>query len=733
MKFVHYLFPVGAFIIGSVSLCITPSPVESESRELARRSTSLSSIRGSSKTCSRPLHIAELRTQKQAILAKRTTDEESPKNDKQEALARKGPIIYTSKQLADFREEYNAAQRASDTFRKNVQKAKDAGRKVAQADLDELSRLSAVTLQRRLVLIRARQGKPLDRRTSVTRQEVASLVQDPEIQQAAKSGIYDVQQLAEYKRNYLDALTRYRSKQKKMAKIAKEREISEAEKAALADIQRDYKLQRKIWDRVRKGYPVEGEVDHPKKSIDVLIKSPMLLEAAQSSGYSVEELAEARRSYLDAYNAARTLRNELSRVQEITDEQKTRLQTLFEAVNYQKRRFERMSKGRSADGDAALPHHDLTFLRKDAEIQRIAQLGGYSVEEVAVQKRAYLDAMYPYRDATLYITAVKKNGGTLTVEEEERFVKIDHVFQLQKTGWNRMKKGHRADPASSPAPKLGRLAADVATLRGKAGDDEIAYYYSSQQIAMYDQRFLDALDNLHDFKAQISIAEQSGRPITKAEDDELNRLLEIYVQQRTEWLRVRQGLYVDSLGNVGKAVTYTAKEIQDYSQQHLDALRILRSAERQLAAAAEAGHPPTPDDEARIRALRDDFNLKKTTWRRARKGNPVERVLYTPRARSVAQSTSSPETQPGSQAPPNKAKADAETDAQAVPETNPSTNQPLQMAGHHLLAPFLSSASHFLQRLGRQWRAMPWTRYLAKPRLNMVKPAELLRAEPALL
>ncbi|KAI9825170.1 MAG: hypothetical protein M1826_007095 [Phylliscum demangeonii] len=35
-------------------------------------------------------------------------------------------------------------------------------------------------------------------------------------------------------------------------------------------------------------------------------------------------------------------------------------------------------------------------------------------------------------------------------------------------------------------------------------------------------------------------------------------------------------------------------------------------------------------------------------------------------------------------------------------------------------------------RLSRQWRAMPWTRYLTTPRFEMVKPADLLRAEPAI-
>ncbi|KAI9812527.1 MAG: hypothetical protein M1826_002817 [Phylliscum demangeonii] len=73
--------------------------------------------------------------------------------------------------------------------------------------------------------------------------------------------------------------------------------------------------------------------------------------------------------------------------------------------------------------------------------------------------------------------------------------------------------------------------------------------------------------------------------------------------------------------------------------------------------------------------------------------------------------------------------------SQASPtkEDPSTTHAPLQMSGPgRLLAPFLSSASHVLQGLGRQWRAMPWTRYLAEPRFNRVTPAELLRTEHAL-
>ncbi|KAI9824660.1 MAG: hypothetical protein M1826_007299 [Phylliscum demangeonii] len=736
MKFFHYLFHVGAFILGSTSLYIPPGQTEDQSGELARPGTPSTPTSGPTKNNSWPSHVAERRIQKQSILARRTTDEDRPnsQNVNQGINARKGPVTYTSEKLAQFREEYNAAKKASDILRRKVQRAKDAGLEVSSDDINELSRLSTVAYQQRLVFYRARKGKPLDRRTSVTRLDVTSLEQDPEVLQAVKFGVYTAQQLAEYKRSFLDALTEFRSKKNQLRRIAKVREISEAEEEALSDLQSAYNLQKRTWDRARKGNPTGGEVVRPKISIDALLENPKLQQAAQSSGYSVRELAEAKRSYLNAYSAARSFTKELEAVQKvrpITDGEDTQLQTLREAVKLQKRRFDRMCRGRVADDDAAPPRRDRSFLRKDGDIQTIAQVGGYSVEQVTMQKRAYLDALYVYREATKSISAVKKRSGILTPNQEDHFLKIDKAYQLHKTRWDRMNKGEQVNLVNQPDPEPGYLAKIVVALRRNAQADEIPYSYTPEQITMYDQRYLDALQKLHAFQHQISLAERSGRPIALDEEDELKRLLGICDQLWMEWARVRQGLYVDSVGDDGGPVMYTTREIQGYNQLHLDALRKLRAAEKKIAAGREAGHAPTLDEEAHLRALRDDFNKKKKMWTHARNGKPVDPMVHEARARSGPRSERLQESLPRRKAPASK--AEPKPDAEAKADSS-SRDQPLQMVGHHLFAPVISSATRFLKGLSRQWRAaMPWTHSLAKPRLNVVKPPELLRTEPALL
>ncbi|KAI9822864.1 MAG: hypothetical protein M1826_000357 [Phylliscum demangeonii] len=668
MKFVHCLFPIAAFVWGTVSV---DNALELKSRELAPPDTSPTTIHGSRKGNPWLSHVLQPLVQKHAALARRATDDQSSEDDKKGTDLREGPVTYTSEQLRTFREEYNAARRASDNLRKKVQKAKEAGLEVSQDDTHELARLTAITYQQRLTLNRASLGKPLDRRTSVSRQDVALLAQDPEIVQLAKSGVYNAQQLAAYKRSYLDALTAFRTKHKQLWTIAKVRPITEAEEEQLAGLQNAYNLERKIWDRVSNGRPADGDVDNLTRRVDPPVETPQL-------GYSLKELAQARRSYLEASSASKSFKSMFG------------------------------------------------ISRNDAEIQRVAQLGGYSLEEVAMQKRGYLDSQSAYREAMKSLSVITKQGGTLTPDKEDRLVRIDYEYQLQKTGWNRMKKGEPADRSSQPAPKLGRLASDVAALRRHADVDAVAYSYNPQQIAMYDQRYLDALHQLRAFQHQISVARKSRRSLTPEEEAELTRVREICDQRRTEWAKVRQGLLVDSLSDAGWPVRYTAQAIQDYKQIQLDALRALRAAESKMSAARDAGHPPTADDEARLRALRDDFQKKKLMWIRARNGKPVDRPAYQALAGSGGRSVRSKESRSDSEAQPRKVKEGASAEAEA----DHSTHQPLQISRHRLLAPVLSFAGRFRETLGRQWRAMPWTRYLSHPRLTKVTPAESLLAEP---
>ncbi|KAI9833664.1 MAG: hypothetical protein M1826_006755 [Phylliscum demangeonii] len=681
MMLVNYLFPVYAFIIGSGSLCIPPGQLEHVSRELTRPNTLPMSADVVDKKKSWPSHVVEPRVQHLAMLVKRTTDEESPnsqKNVEQGKNAIKGPVIGSSEQLPTYQEEYNAALSALTTLGEKLGRAKAAGLEPSRDDVDELSRLKAVTSQRRLVLTKARQvvsgdrqSKPATRRGGRRRQDTASLVHNPEIQELARSGDYSAQQLAEYKRNFLDALTEFRSTEQALAKVAKVRKVTEVEEKELADFHRAYNHHRKVWNRVRQNKPADYRADRPKKSMDDLLESAKLHEMAQSSGYSVEELAEAQRRYLNSINKASAFKRELAgvkRVRKVTLEEETQLKMLLRAAEQQRQEFYRMCRGRPADGRAYRPLKDVTSLLKDPEIQRIAELGGYRVEEVAVHYRGLLDAKHRYRAAQKSILAVKEEGGTLQKDVADSFLEIDKAYQLQKTGWNRMRKGERVDPAIQPIPKVGRLGRDVKALRPNDPANQPS-----------------------------PTVERVGHGVAA----------------------LRQNDSEDR-----RSATYTAEQVAAYNEDHLDALSKLRAFQRKMAA---AGHPPTADDTAQERVLRGNYNEKKTIWNRARTGKPLDRRVHNRRPGSGPESTESQETRPGSQ----------EEASQAIPAKGDSstTHQPFQISGpRHLLAPVLSSARDFLQGVGRQWRAMPWTRYLANPRLNLnsIKPAEVLRVEQAL-
>ncbi|KAI9799456.1 MAG: hypothetical protein M1826_005487 [Phylliscum demangeonii] len=454
MKFVLCLFPVYAFIVGSGSLYISPGHLEHPSRELARPNMPSMSADIADKTRSWPSRVVGPRVQNLATLAKRTTDEESP-NSQEDIIhrtnARNGPVIYTAEQLATYREQYFAARRASTNFGNKVKRARGAGREVSQADVDELSRLTAVTNQRRLVFTRASQRKPLDHWTTVARRDVAALALDPEIQELAKSGDYSALQLAAYKRSFLDAGTEFRAMKDRLAKVSRVRKVTQAEEEELADLRLAFNLQRTIWNRVRQAKPADYRVDRLKKSMDDLLQSAKLHEIAQSSGYSVRELAEAQRRYLDSINTANAFKRELAEVEKVravTAEETTHLQTLRRATTKLKRVFHRMCQGRPADGGDFIPRKDVPSLLNDPEMQQIAQRGGYSVEEVAVQRRAYLDAWSQYATARKTISAVKKAGGTLAPDVADGFLEIHRAYFVQKHLWDRMQKESRPGPGS---------------------------------------------------------------------------------------------------------------------------------------------------------------------------------------------------------------------------------------------------------------------------------------------
>ncbi|KAI9800111.1 MAG: hypothetical protein M1826_005365 [Phylliscum demangeonii] len=538
-----------------------------------------------------PSHLLKPRAQKPVMLVKRTSNEESGnrQEDVHREIARKGPIVYTPEEMAGFRDHFNAARRAYSKLRYKLRRAKIAGLKVSENDVQELSRLKKVTSQNQVVLARARLGKPLDRPTKVTKKDIASLEQDPKIQQAAKLGVYNARQLAEYKRSYIDAETRFHSRKRQLTRVAEVRKITETEEEELADLKRALNLQKTMWERASKGRPADQQVFPLKKSMEDLIGSPKLQQVAQSSGYSVEELAVAKRRWLDSNNAVNAFKRELTKVQkvrQVTPEEDRRLQTLLKAANQHNRMFDRMSRGKPADY-----RKGFTAFLEDPDNERMARLGGYTVEEVAQQKREFLDAKYEYRAAYKLLSVIKNEDRTLLPEEEDYFVKTDRAYHLQKTAWEHMSKGERVDPRAQPLLQFGKLGKAVAALQQDAKVDEIA---------------------------------QAPDPVDRV------------VHKRQD-------------------------------PKNTQAPEIRRTGNQEQADSASRGGP-------------------------AKKEEP----------------------------------------------STPPPHQPLQMSDTRnlrvpVLAPYLSSASHFLQGLGRQWHALPWTRYLVKPRLKMAKPAELLRADHALL
>ncbi|KAI9833271.1 MAG: hypothetical protein M1826_000184 [Phylliscum demangeonii] len=272
--------------------------------------------------------------------------------------------------------------------------------------------------------------------------------------------------------------------------------------------------------RARQGQSLDRRTKAIAQDVAPLVQDPTIPELAKSSRYDAQQLAEYKRRFCDAGRQLNSIKSQLAgiaEVREVTKAEEWELADLQRAYSLQRKIWNR--------DHARLPH--------DAEIQQIAQLGGYHVEAVAVQKHRYLDAKDQHGTAQRLISAVKKKGGRLTLDDEERFLKIDEAYQLQKT----------------VCSKLGRLGKDVAALRRKENFDKLAPSSATdtaQQIAQCDQRYRDALDQLAAFQDKISIARDSGRAITAKDKEQLEVLLGPYKQRTTERARARQGFFVST-------------------------------------------------------------------------------------------------------------------------------------------------------------------------------------------
>ncbi|KAI9822719.1 MAG: hypothetical protein M1826_000423 [Phylliscum demangeonii] len=745
MKFILCLIPVGAFIVRSNGLYIPPGQSEYVSRELARPNTPLMFADVEYKRTSWPSHIVKPRVQKHAVLTKRTTDEASANRqndvDRDVASVEQDPKIKQAakrrrKSIDDLLEDpelHEIAQSSGypvEELAKAKRRWRDANNAVLafKKELAQIEKVRRVTPEEKGQLQAMRHGFPVNQPVPL-RKSIDDLLGDPKLHELAQSSGYPVEELAKAKRRWLDANNAVLAFKKELAQVEKVRKVTPEEKRQLQALVKAASQQETEFRRMRHGFPVNQPVPL-RKSIDDLLGDPKLHEIAQSSGYPVEELAKAKRRWLDALRAAKAFRKELAQVEKVrrvTPEEKGQLQALVKAASQQQTVFHRMSQGFPVDQRVPRRKKSIDDLIENTELVEMAKSSGYPEEELAKAKGRWLDArnaVVAFKKELAEAEKVRK----VTPEEKGQLQALVKAISQQQRVFHRMSQGLPVDQ------RVPRRKKSIDDLMGNAELDEMAKSsgHPVEELAKAKRRWLDARNAVVAFKKELAEAEKV-RKVTPEEKGQLQALVKAASQQATVFRRMSQGLPVNNIdvvalrpdakvNEVAHPVTYTAQEIAGYNQLFLDASNTLRAFEEQMAVAQQAGHSPTPDVKAQHRALQDDFYKKKAMWFRARDGTPVERVVHKRRKPKTAPS---PEPRrPGSQeqaSPASPAKEDPST-----------THPPLQMSGPRHLAPFFFSASHLLQGVGRQWRAMPWARYLAEPRLNRVNPAELLRAEHAL-
>ncbi|KAI9809978.1 MAG: hypothetical protein M1826_003813 [Phylliscum demangeonii] len=250
------------------------------------------------------------------------------------------------------------------------------------------------------------------------KKSIDDLKEDPKLQKIARSSGYPVEELAKAKRRLLDAENAAIAFKTRLAEVEKVRKVNPDEKGQLQALGKARSQQRTVFRRMSKGLPANQQVPRQKKSIDDLLEDRKLHEIAQSSGYLVEELAEAKRRWLDAHNAAVAFKKELTeveKVREVTPDEKGQLHALVEAVSHQVTVFRRMSQG--LPGNQQAPRKkSIDDLLEDPELHEIAQSSGYPVEELAIARRRLLDAT---NDAATFQMKLAKAGKVRKVTPEE--------------------------------------------------------------------------------------------------------------------------------------------------------------------------------------------------------------------------------------------------------------------------------------------------------------------------
>ncbi|KAI9823693.1 MAG: hypothetical protein M1826_007662 [Phylliscum demangeonii] len=759
MKFILCLISVGTFIVRSDGLYIPHGQLEHMSRELGRPDTPLMFAAVAYERTSWPSHIVKPRVQKHAVLSKRMTDDASANRQKdvdrdvasveqdlkiKQAAGRPRKSIddlledpklheiaqssgYPVEELAKVQRQLLDASSAVAAFKTKLTRVGKV-REVTPEEQGQLQALVKALSQQQTVSRRMSQGLPVNQRAPHRKISIDDLIGNAELDEMAQSSGYPVEELANAKRRSLDALNAANAFKKELAQAEKVRKVTPEEKGRLQALVKAISQQETVFRRMSQGLPVDQAVPPHKKSVVDLLEDPKLHEIAQSSGYPVEELANAKRRWLDALNAANAFKKELAQVEKVTPEEKGQLQALVKAANQRLAVFRRMSQGLPVNQHFPRRNMSIDDLMEDPKLHEIAQSSGYPVEELANAKRRLLDALNAanaFKKELAQVEKVRK----VTREEKRQLQALMKAISQQDTVLRRMSQGL---PVNQRAP---RPTMSIDNLLEDPKLHEIAQSsgYPVEELAKAKRQSLDARNAVDAFKKDLA----KVRKVTPEEKGQLQALVKAAKQRQTVFRRMSEGSPVDNIdvaalqpdakvdevahpNPVASMVTYTPQEIAGYNQLFLDASNKLRAFEEQMAVAQQAGHSPTPDVKAQHRALQDEFNKKKAMWLRAQVGTPADRVVHKRREPKTAPSPETRRQEQASQASPAK-------------EDPSTTHPPLQMSGpRRLLDPFFFSGSRLLQGLGRQWRAMPWTRSLADPRLNRVSPAELLRAEHAL-
>ncbi|KAI9807754.1 MAG: hypothetical protein M1826_004455, partial [Phylliscum demangeonii] len=379
-----------------------------------------------------------------------------------------------------------------------------------------------------------------------------------------------------------------------------------------------------------------------------------------------------------------------------------------------------MSQGLPVNQRVPRRKESIDDLLKDPKLQEMAQSSGYPVEELAKARRRSLDAQNAVWEFKKKLTEAEKVR-EVTPEEKGQLQALVKAMSQQMAVFSRMSKGF---PGNQPVPR--KKSMDDLLKDPKLHEMAQSSNYPMEELAKARRRYLDAHSAAVAFKQKLAEAEKV-REVTSEEKGQLQALVKDTSNQETVLRRMSQGLpgnqpvsrkkSIDDLlkdpklHEIAKSSGYPVEELAKAKRRSLDAINAADEFKKVLAE-DEKVREVTPEEKGQLQALVKNASQQNTIFRRMSQGKPVT-------LRPTSQEQAS-QASPASPARPAK-------------EDPSTTHPPVQMSGPgRLLAPFVSSASHLLQGVGRQWRAMPWTRYLAEPRLNRVTPAEWLRAEHVL-